>query len=781
MKKILLFLVMLSLPLVIAACPNVTGNWVVNGNYTLNTSIDCITITVSDNSILFINNTAAEGVINISSVNLTVEPLGLISADKFGFTSGLGPSSFSGSSTSTPGGGHGGYGGRGAHSPNLFPAPYGNALQPITLGSGGGSGGFGAIGGTGGGAIKITTTNTLTINGNITSNGGPGQQATGQRIGGGGAGGSIWITTKSITGSGAITANGGSVPPLLLAGGGAGGRIAIYYNTSTYNISKTTVTGGLKGGGAGPQKQSNGEPGTIAFIDVDDNTLTVKDGFEFQIDKSYSLVTIFEENTLRGNKTITTPSLKHLTSPNTIKCGITDTLGNTNNNLTFAINSSFIPDNGLKFNISNNISLNTSFINCNYIKTFETSKTSKIFFNNTITSNRNISITNPTDPILNQTNIEAENIIWDSPLAIHLIQSTILANTIIETQNLSIDSQSSISANQKGFTSGLGPSSFCCSSTATPGGGHGGYGGQGGHPPNLFPASYGSALQPITQGSAGGTGSFGAIGGTGGGTIKLNITNKLTINGNITSNAGDGQQATGSRSGGGGAGGSIWITTKTLTGTGTISANGGKGASVHKAGGGSGGRIAIYYNTSTYNISKTSVTGGLKGTGGVTPQTAYNGEVGTIAIIDVDDNTLTIKDGFEFQTNQNYNSITILKSNTIRGNNTVTTPSLKHSTNSNTIACGITDTLGNNNNNITFALNSSFIQDSGTKFNVSNNISLNTSFVNCNYIKTFETSKTSKIFFNNTITSNRNISITNPTDPIFNQTTIEAENIIWCC
>ena len=55
-------------------------------------------------------------------------------------------------------------------------------------------------------------------------------------------------------------------------------------------------------------------------------------------------------------------------------------------------------------------------------------------------------------------------------------------------------------------------------------------------------------------------------------------------------------------SGAGGSGGSIYVTTKALEGAGTFSANGGTSGmqGIWPNGGGGGGRIALYYNTSTF-------------------------------------------------------------------------------------------------------------------------------------------------------------------------------------
>ena len=107
------------------------------------------------------------------------------------------------------GGSHGGAGATGKAAPNPV---YGDLHDPRTPGAGGG-------GGAGGGVIAIESLGTITVNGEIRSNG-HGSTA------GGGAGGSIRLEAPaSIAGVGLIQANGGSGGNNW--SGGGGGRIAL--------------------------------------------------------------------------------------------------------------------------------------------------------------------------------------------------------------------------------------------------------------------------------------------------------------------------------------------------------------------------------------------------------------------------------------------------------------------------------------------------------------------------------------------------------------------------
>ena len=73
-----------------------------------------------------------------------------------------------------------------------------------------------------------------------------------------------------------------------------------------------------------------------------------------------------------------------------------------------------------------------------------------------------------------------------------------------------------------------------------------------------YPESYQYGLLPIQEGSGGASGSPGGkLGGSGGGIIRLQVLNDMTMdNSKILANGGDGKKADGYGSGGG-AGGTI--------------------------------------------------------------------------------------------------------------------------------------------------------------------------------------------------------------------------------
>jgi len=183
----------------------------------------------------------------INAVNITVE--GALSANGLGFPHGQGPEPGYTGHESAGGAGHGGGGGNGPSSSGG--ATYGLVSQPTALGSGGVVSYGGHVGGIGGGAIKLNVSNTLTINGVVSANGGSSTQ-----YGAGGAGGSLWLVVDTLAGSGSITSDGGSCSSTNKSGGGGGGRIAVYFAVDTSSISQA-VSGG--------NGYDNGEPGTVVW------------------------------------------------------------------------------------------------------------------------------------------------------------------------------------------------------------------------------------------------------------------------------------------------------------------------------------------------------------------------------------------------------------------------------------------------------------------------------------------------------------------------------------
>ncbi|MEK6947743.1 MAG: hypothetical protein AABX19_00715, partial [Nanoarchaeota archaeon] len=467
---------------------------------------------------------------------------------------------------------------------------YGNALRPTELGSGG-SGVGSTRGGTGGGFVYINATNKFIIDGTIKNDGTP--SYGGADDAGGGTGGSILVYAYNITGTGNFSAIGGAGRNLV----SGGGRIAVYYNHTTLNFSrsiaeesKTAIAGVLS------------SPATGTFIAVDQR---------------------FNNATIHGWNWNSSVDLSIF------------------NNITFVSANTTIDNNDI-IRIDNNFQFDgQSYINCKTnltrqitISEIGTGNTSRFMsgfrtecplVNLTINSTNNILVSN--NNLFNFSIINLDN----SNIDFSLVNSKIYGSINLTLRNLSIDLSSWLNATGKGYEGPLGIGN----SSGRNGASYGGFGGGGAARP------YGNPLEPRELGSGSGGTPANSLS-IGGGFIFLNISNKLTINGIVTS---DGIPPTGSGSdrGGGASGGSILIYAYNITGTGNFSA---KGATIidnsPDASGGSGGRIAIYYNYSDINFFKSNVSGGGSDIA------LSRAEPGTFIAIDLRNNIATIVEAFEF-------------------------------------------------------------------------------------------------------------------------------------
>ncbi len=215
--------------------------------------------------------------------DLTVQPQGILTESFNGHPGGAGPGAGS-SGAHGGGGGYGGAGGAGYPGTTSGGGVYGSVTQPSDFGSGGGNPtGLPTQSGAGGGALALVVDGTLTVDGEVSSNGLGGSAATG-----GGSGGSVWIVAGAVGGSGLVSANGGNAGTAAqTAGGGGGGRIAVDTCTLSLPTTHITTNGGTghQAGGAGtvslgvptvtitgqPPENSEytaGEPASLAVIAV---------------------------------------------------------------------------------------------------------------------------------------------------------------------------------------------------------------------------------------------------------------------------------------------------------------------------------------------------------------------------------------------------------------------------------------------------------------------------------------------------------------------------------
>ncbi len=552
------------------------------------------------------------------------------------------------------GAGHGGAGGG-----SVYGIPggttYGSSTNPILLGSGGGGVGSSQLGGAGGGLVRLVVSGTLTISGTIAANGGAGVAS----YGGGGSGGSVYVNASTLAGAGTITANGGVAGNE--AGGGGGGRIAVFYNTlTTFNLSSITATGGIRTGATGGA--GSGQNGSTFMLDrtTDDGagSLFITSGLDFVSGGDYSRTSIVAASgaqfTCNAPGSLTIQAATVNLNGATISCAST-------------LTSLVVSSTGVLWLSGSNLSFTGSVTNALFVGAQGINSTSSVItLSNTqqatfaaTSSWQNTSSTVSVTKIGSQTEFQipqtttftrfyfygaasalngTTGLVLPASLSLSLVSSTLATNIVSTFTDLSIDSNSSISADGRGcapanlgvLASGPNASTGVCTVSTTGygpndrgGAGHGGAGGG-----SIYGVSggvtYGSSTSPSLLGSGGGTATGQSAGGTGGGLIRLTVTGTLTLNGSVKAIGGNALNAT---YGGGGSGGSIYIYTGVLAGTGTIIANGGVGGV--EAGGGGGGRIAVLYSQlSGFSFSTTNVTstGGLRSGSA----SAGSGSVGTI-------------------------------------------------------------------------------------------------------------------------------------------------------
>jgi hypothetical protein len=508
----------------------------------------------------------------IACANLTVVTNAQINADERGYTPG-GPGSSP--TTSRAGGSHGGLGGSGYNAPV---ATYGNAAAPVDPGSSGQGQGTAFSGtGYGGGAVRITATGRVTVDGTISANGrnpNGGDQ-------GGGSGGSVYITCDTVAGIGIVRAQGGSVQNEGLVGGdpgaGGGGRIAVIYSSASqatvspkpsvaFSVRNGTPTHLIAG--------RSGEIGTLYFPDdqllSDSNSATFNgiltgfsrwDGLNITLNDSLiqfasTNFEIIATNTVRFKRPSNYVYYRPVSALKSIVAGGDVTLDRSPVMLTNAP----VFTCGGNFAMSNNAWLSVYAVPTNAAGPDYGAL---------------VAVTG--DVVLLTTNT------WIYPYA----HQTNGGGVLFRMRNLSIASSNGFDANAKGFFP-AGPGRATANRYGAGYGGVGGIGASGGQ-------TYGSSNAPIMPGSTAGPQSAQIGGAQGGGAIRIEAERTITLDGILTANGNSGAQ-----DGGGGSGGGIYLITRWFQGglLGKIEAKGGNAYNT-SAGNGGGGRIAVAYSGTT--------------------------------------------------------------------------------------------------------------------------------------------------------------------------------------
>jgi hypothetical protein len=487
--------------------------------------------------------------------DFSLGPQGQINADSRGFWAygaGAGPGAGTGDACGPSHGGQGGF-----TQESTPAATYGSAFQPVTLGSGGNTGGGWGVGG---GAVQLAVAGEARIDGSIRARGGIGNPNRP------GAGGSILITAGTVAGAGTLDVRGQDINNWC---GGGGGRIAVILTEGTTFGSLATRANGGTGASHSGCRFSHGAAGTIyrqaAGQALGQGTLAIdNNGYSLAL---YAVTEPSEAMDLNA--------LQELVVTNGGTFAVTEST-----TLDFA--SANIRGGGeLKLRSTDGVSFPAPFV---------------------VTNAYRLCLDTPVAATGDWT-VMANAVVTHSP-NFYLGPNPERRVSLTLNGNLRIEQGGAFDVTDRGYAGGAGPGAGIWDSVNAS---HGGQGFSGSGAPR---PTYGSVLQPTSQGSgnATGGGSF-----PGAGAVELSVTGATTIDGAIRANATAGWRRS--------AGGSVRITTGTLAGGGTVDASAG---GTDQAGAG-GGRIAVRL---TEGASFGSVV--LKAYGGDGGGTAQEGAAGTV-------------------------------------------------------------------------------------------------------------------------------------------------------
>jgi len=529
-------------------------------------------VTVRSNGLITLPSSFTEAQmsnhVHFSCSNLTVQKTARIDVDSKGYGPWNGP----GKATSSNYGNGGGYGGQGGREfpQDVVPVgqTYGSASAPLSPGSGGGShnsGDWPKYAGSGGGAVRVEATGTVTVHGTISANGGP---ATYGQHAAGGSGGAIYITCKTFGGStnGIFRVNGGNGWENNLSGGGGGGRIAVAYQSllAEHNV------------------RFSASPATVEYASADMTNRWVhaaRMGTLWLPDKQLLALPLSRWRFKDVNLTISNMTSWAVSS-----------LTVTNNSLLFV-------ENGFQLRVTNDITIGSG--GSLYLGAYNESGTGYALYcggNLVLTNGGRLYIYagNTNGATTNGALLAVTNTLTIGPSSWLYLRcsQTNGGAPFVKAAQLSVATSGGINAVGGGYRYMAGPGVGRSAGTYNGAGGYGGDGG-GGCDPLLGGAPYGSVSAPSAPGSGGASHtSHTYAGGWGGGLVRILVTGSAVINGTVTADGIPGQDWYGSA----GSGGGVYIVCQTFGGTGLLSARGGNAFDSNGAGGG-GGRIALNYQS----------------------------------------------------------------------------------------------------------------------------------------------------------------------------------------
>jgi hypothetical protein len=638
--------------------------------------------------------------LTINAENVTVDAGGHLSADGLGYrfehdqtTHGsssvhgvVNPGAPDATHGIGAGAGHGGSGGKENSATSRAGFAYGDIYEPQKMGSSGGEGLYNLAGGSGGGRLWFNVTDAIFIDGVVSANGADAPF----NASGGGSGGSIWMHCNYIQGYGNITAHGGAGSNYTsdTGSGGAGGRIAVYFQVNeTMSEFRYLAYGGAKGGA----NSEAGGAGTVFLYHMQENHTTIILDNDGQHPRDhYNVINDYNDLTYDSCRTWILPESGYNTFANgkfsfsfnelqiygaAHMAVLPDPVGTLvdifflymigDRTGTMHIDNQQVMDLerieiDLPFNVRvyaggflglapvtiihgvtvwlhgemdhvENMTLHHQGHLALRTGGHTTGNPADSFDFLWVRIQDNATISILTDPVSDPQSIftVANDISMEGGANFYGTNMKIIATDITLDYGATIHTDSLGYRPEDPQTSvvnlGLGTTSLSGSSGA----GHGGTSGKGAGT-SLTGQPYGHLFQPLKIGSAGGGGAN--IGGQGGGKLYIKVSNRLMVDGEIRTNGGNAK----ANIGGGGSGGSILIDTYKFRGMGNITANGGGRYANGIGGGGSGGRIAIYFRENV------TYWGEYQCHGGYSTGSAESGGPGLVFIYNVEKNHSTL-------------------------------------------------------------------------------------------------------------------------------------------
>lgn len=559
---------------------------------------------------------------NFSAVNMVMESHATIDASGGGLLRGPGTPVTSGF-----GCGHGGEGGGVGGG-----KAYGSIFEPTHYGSGN------IV--RGGGIVHIDVKETLMLNGLIYSNGQPNSY-------GGASGGSILIKANKLEGHGEIQTGGGNADSS--SGGGSGGRIALYVTTFSPFKGRISSFGGSGG--------RYGAPGTVFIrefiVGIQRNTTVVDNNKHVTLSKTKIIHGTKSSYIIGKLRLVDGATLEVATLPNTqmnIKVNELDGDGSgkfhirSNQTLILSATKAVTPrpfmfpwamvvEDGATLQLSPKVLIT------------RTQAKPSLFLAGRLVGGQEVNVANGASVVVAKTGMIGSlnafpgkfffrsfkvssggrirfetNVAKKVPVLVESVSIDVAFGGTIEgpylhvkTPHLNIAFNGTIHANGlgQGANQGIGSGTFSSFS----GGGYGGC-------ESLGKCKIYGPLYKTTEFGSGGGGipDFDPTKGSGGGIVQIE-SEKLILEGMISSNGGNGQVKLG-----GGSGGSVNIAvTHQFSGRGSITANGGN--SFTNTGAGGGGRVAVLI-TGKYKFGGNMFSkGGQSSKTSASPGTVYVEEI----------------------------------------------------------------------------------------------------------------------------------------------------------